>query len=181
MNFLHLVKYLLKLKKSSCSTWFLLVLAALCSLRLEQLCSLGLVAETQGTKIFNEHLKLFFRFQKNLKSKFFTLLWNFTVGKLRCLLKAASKEMLFLSGLNNYLTEQKSRRFWFSIELFSSDLEAFLKYDASEMLFLLRRENAKQIDEFHDKGKPFWVGVGSFGSELLLPLNYFCHSPTSIR
>lgn len=80
-----------------------------------------------------------FQLPKKLKSKFFTLLWNFTVGKLRCLLKAASEEMLFLSGLNNYLTEQESRRFWFSIKFFSSDLEAFLKYDASEMLFVLRR------------------------------------------
>lgn len=34
---------------------------------------LVLVAETQGTKIWNDHLKLFFRFQKNLESFHFAL------------------------------------------------------------------------------------------------------------
>lgn len=81
MNFLHLVKYLLKLKKSSCSTWFLLVLAAFCSLRLEQLCSVGLVAETQGTR-YELSTSNYFSDSKRNETQVFTLLWNFTVGKL---------------------------------------------------------------------------------------------------
>lgn len=71
---------------------------------------LVLVAKTQEAKIWNYHLKLFFRFQKN-ETQVLTLLWRFTVGKLQCLPKVASREMLFLSGLNNFWLNRKAGGF----------------------------------------------------------------------